>query len=73
MHFQYSSNAFSVSLHAHRVENSRFIHKTNMRVDPILGSDRNQTGCHGKESTRNNRGTVESGVFRGPCCSLRVS
>jgi hypothetical protein len=36
------------------------------RVEPLPGNDRKQTGSHGNESTRNNRGTVGSGVFCGP-------
>jgi hypothetical protein len=37
-------------------------------LDPLLGYDRKQTGSHGKNSTRNNRGAVGSGVF---CCPRR--
>jgi hypothetical protein len=44
-----------------------------MRVDPLLGSSCKQTGFHSNESTRNNRGTVGSGVFCGPCCNLELA
>jgi hypothetical protein len=67
------------ALHISSIHKPTYIHKGRIasvnlyiyilqHVNPLLDSDRKQTGSHGNESTRNDRGTVGS-VSSGVCAA----